>query len=62
VISDEDLAILRQHETPSLERLLADKEGFIQYCVAEGYLDELPDQEQVVSVLKSELGARGVFD
>jgi hypothetical protein len=62
VISDEDLAVLKQHETYNLERLLEDKEGFIQWCVAEGYFEELPDQEQVVSVIKSELGRRGAFD
>ena len=62
MISDEDLAVLKQHTTRNLEDLLVTKESFIQWCVAEGYFEELPDQEQVVSVIKSELGARGVFD
>jgi hypothetical protein len=62
VISDEDLAVLKQHETHNLEELLVTKESFIQWCVAEGYPEEIPEQEQVVSVIKGELGRRGAFD
>jgi hypothetical protein len=62
MISDEALAELRQHETWTLAGLLADKEAMIQWCLENGYPDEIPDQEQVICVIKSELGARGMFE
>jgi hypothetical protein len=61
MISNEHLEELKQHTTCNLENLLATKEAFIQWCIAEGYPEELPDQEQVVSFIKSLLGGRGAL-
>jgi hypothetical protein len=63
VISAEELEVLHVHDSQSLVLFLETLECCIGCCTMRGLPGEwLIDDEQRVSVIKSELGRRGVFD
>lgn len=63
MITSEQLAILRSRRTVILACMLARREGFIQYCLEHSLPDEwVKQEEQVISIIKSELARRGEFE
>jgi hypothetical protein len=63
MISAQEIEVFRAHDTHSLALLLEQKECFILYSTRRGLTGEwITDDEQRASLIKSELGRRGVFD
>lgn len=60
MLSTEELEVLQAHDTRSLFALLVVKEDGIQAWARLGYSAD-PDEEERISVIKSELGRRGAF-
>jgi hypothetical protein len=62
VASPEEIAFLSGHPTGSLLDMLEDLEVYVLYAFEKKWFEHMPDKEQRVSLIKSELGRRGVFD
>jgi hypothetical protein len=62
MITAEEIAFLYGHPTCDLLEMLKSLETYIPYAIEQGWLAYIPDKEERVSLIKSELGRRGAFD
>jgi hypothetical protein len=63
MVSPEEIEVLHVHDTCSLVLFLETLESCIRCCTRRGLpVEWLIDDEQRISVIKSELGRRGAFD
>lgn len=60
--SGEEVAFLNGHSTGNLLDMLGTLESYISYAFEKKWFDYILDKEERVSLIKSELGRRGVFD
>jgi hypothetical protein len=62
MVTNEELDVLHAHDTGSLMSLLEQKECFVRYSTKCGLHGEWVADDERVSIIKSELARRGVFE
>jgi hypothetical protein len=62
MVSPDEIAFIRTHPNHVLQEMLVSIEEYVAFATEKRWLAEIPDKETRISVIKSELAQRGVFD